>query len=40
MLVLKAGRQVGFGSPKELFDSVKRKTDVPPVSVDSSVQLV
>ena len=40
MLVLKAGRQVGFGTPKELFDSVKRKTDVPPVSVDSSVPLV
>jgi ABC-type protease/lipase transport system fused ATPase/permease subunit len=24
MLVLKAGRQVGFGSPKDLFEAVKR----------------
>ena len=24
MLVLKAGRQVGFGPPKELFEAVKR----------------
>jgi len=31
MLVLKAGRQVGFGAPKELFEAVKRPTAVAPV---------
>jgi ABC-type protease/lipase transport system fused ATPase/permease subunit len=29
MLVLKAGNQVGFGSPKELFDAVKRSQPTP-----------
>jgi ATP-binding cassette subfamily C exporter for protease/lipase len=29
MLVLKSGRQVGFGTPKDLFDAVKRPTAVP-----------
>jgi len=30
MLVLKAGLQVGFGAPKDLFDAVKRPTAVAP----------
>ncbi len=35
MLVLKSGRQVGFGSPKDLFEAVKR---VQPVPTDASAK--
>ena len=38
MLVLKGGRQVGFGAPKDLFDAVKRPASPDPAAIAAPAQ--